>query len=178
MQAPHPTSCQSCSLRQHVLPEPQSISLGSIFQGMPLLRTMPASAARSDTRGLPPFGFGDSAGKSGSMIPRSSSDTNSRPMPASVAPVHKGFVRSSEWRWWIGSRTAAAESVRAQGQGGGSDPLPRLATKGRECSDNGSCRADRVDSVPNRLRDHDILVAGEPEKGGTHGERRRTGAGA
>ena len=50
-----PASCQSRRRRQQVLPLPQPISLGSISQGMPLLRTkmMPAKAPRSSTRGRP-----------------------------------------------------------------------------------------------------------------------------
>lgn len=62
-----PASCQSRSLRQQVIPEPQPISWGSISQGMPLLRTnrMPVSAARSGMRGRPPLGLGRSGGRSG-----------------------------------------------------------------------------------------------------------------
>ena len=93
-----PAFCQSRSLRQQVEPEPQPISLGSISQGTPLLRTktMPVRAARSSTRGLPPFGFGGSGGKSGSMVSHSSSLTSSFPIPASVASAHEGFARSSK----------------------------------------------------------------------------------
>ena len=93
-----PASCQSRSLRQQVAPEPQPISLGSISQGIPLLRTqtMPARAARSFTRGLPPFGFAGSVGKSGSMISHSSSLTSSFLIPASVASAHGGFAKSSK----------------------------------------------------------------------------------
>jgi hypothetical protein len=44
-----PARCQRTSRRQHVLPEPQPISFGSIFQGMPLRSTkrIPVSTARS-----------------------------------------------------------------------------------------------------------------------------------
>lgn len=92
-----PASCQSLSLRQHVLPDPQPISWGSISHGIPLLRTktMPASAARSSTRGLPPFGFGGSEGNSGSITSHNSSGTSSFPIPSSVASTHEGFARSS-----------------------------------------------------------------------------------
>jgi hypothetical protein len=38
---------------------------------------MPVRAARSSRRGLPPWGLGDSSGKSGSTISQSSSLTNS-----------------------------------------------------------------------------------------------------
>jgi hypothetical protein len=52
-------SCQSRSLLQHVIPEPQPSSCGSISQGMPLRRTnrMPVRQARFGKRGLPPFGL-------------------------------------------------------------------------------------------------------------------------
>jgi hypothetical protein len=86
-----PASRQSRSLRQHVEPEPQPISLGSISQGMPVLstKTMPVRAARSGTRGLlPPLGLGGSGGSSGSTISHSSSVTNSFVMPRSVASDH------------------------------------------------------------------------------------------
>lgn len=47
-----PATCQSCSRRQHDIPDPHPISLGSISHGIPLLRTytMPVSAARSRPR--------------------------------------------------------------------------------------------------------------------------------
>lgn len=50
-----PAACQSRSLRQHVMPEPQPISRGSISQGMPERSTnkMPHSAWRSETGGRP-----------------------------------------------------------------------------------------------------------------------------
>jgi hypothetical protein len=62
-----PASCHSWSRRQQVMPLPHPISLGSISQGMPLRRTnkMPVNAARSGTRGRPPFGFGFSGGNRG-----------------------------------------------------------------------------------------------------------------
>lgn len=70
-----PASCQSRSRRQQVIPQPQPISWGSISQGIPLLRTnkIPVSAARSGTRGRPPFGFGGSGGRSGSIASHRSS---------------------------------------------------------------------------------------------------------
>jgi hypothetical protein len=66
-------------------------SLGSISQGMPLLRTkmMPAKTARSSTRGRPPLGFGGSGGSRGSMISRSSSVTSSLLMLTSVLSSHE-----------------------------------------------------------------------------------------
>lgn len=64
-----PASCQSRRRRQQVMPQPQPISWGSSSQGIPLRSTkrMPVKAARSGTRGLPPFGFGGSGGRSGSI---------------------------------------------------------------------------------------------------------------
>lgn len=62
-----PVLCQSRRRRQQVMPLPQPISWGSISQGIPLRRTkrMPARAARSGTRGRPPFGLGFSGGNKG-----------------------------------------------------------------------------------------------------------------
>jgi hypothetical protein len=73
-----PAFCQSRKRRQQVTPLPQPISWGSISQGMPLLSTkmMPVKAARSGTRGRPPFSLGGSGGNSGSMISHSASLTN------------------------------------------------------------------------------------------------------
>jgi len=75
-----PASCQSRRRRQQVIPLPQPISWGSISQGMPLRSTkrMPVKAARSGTRGRPPFGFGISGGNSGAMWLHSSSSTSRR----------------------------------------------------------------------------------------------------
>lgn len=63
-----PAACQSRSRLQHVIPE-QPISDGSISHGMPERRTkmIPASAARSPTRGRPPLGLAGSGGRSGSI---------------------------------------------------------------------------------------------------------------
>jgi hypothetical protein len=73
-----PASCQSRNRRQQVMPEPQPISSGSISQGMPERSTnrMPVRAARDDTRGRPPLGFGGSAGNNGSTINHSESGSN------------------------------------------------------------------------------------------------------
>ena len=72
-----PACCQSRSLRQQVTPEPQPISWGSSSQGMPARRTemMPVSAARSGTRGRPPWGLGGSGGSSGATTAHNSSLT-------------------------------------------------------------------------------------------------------
>lgn len=77
-----PASCHSLRRLQQVIPEPQPISWGSISQGIPLLRTntMPVRAARSSMRGLPPWGFGGSGGRSGAMVSHSSSVTSSLAM--------------------------------------------------------------------------------------------------
>ena len=50
-----PARCHRTNRRQHVLPDPQPISVGSICHGIPLRRTkrMPVSAARSGMRGRP-----------------------------------------------------------------------------------------------------------------------------
>jgi hypothetical protein len=88
-----PASCHSLRRRQQLIPDPQPISFGSISQGMPLLRTktMPVRAARSSMRGLPPWGFGGSGGRSGWMVSHISSVTSSLAM-YSAYPIN-GFVR-------------------------------------------------------------------------------------
>jgi hypothetical protein len=65
-----PASCQSRRRRQHVIPDPQPSSWGSICQGIPLRRTktMPVRQARSETRGRPPCGRRGGIGKNGSTI--------------------------------------------------------------------------------------------------------------
>lgn len=80
-----PASCQSRSRRQQVIPLPQPISVGSISQGIPVRKTnrIPVSAARLETRGLPPFIFSGSTGIRGSMICQSSSLTSCFAMPQS-----------------------------------------------------------------------------------------------
>jgi hypothetical protein len=88
-----PASCHSFKRRQQVIPDPQPISFGSISQGIPLFstKTMPVRAARSSMRGLPPWGFGGSGGRSASMVSRKSSVTNSLAI-FSCYPLN-GFVR-------------------------------------------------------------------------------------
>ena len=75
--AQRPASCQSRSLRQHVMPLPQPISWGNISQGMPVFRTnrIPESTALSLMRGLPPFGLADAWGNKGFTIDHNSSET-------------------------------------------------------------------------------------------------------
>jgi hypothetical protein len=55
--SPTPACCHARSRRQQVTPLPQPSSWGTISQGMPLLSTkmMPVEAARSGTRGRPPW---------------------------------------------------------------------------------------------------------------------------
>jgi hypothetical protein len=88
-----PASCHSFRRLQQVIPEAQPIFWGSISQGIPLFstNTIPVRAARSSMRGLPPWGFGGSGGRSGSMVSHSSSVTSSLAM-FSGYPVN-GFVR-------------------------------------------------------------------------------------
>jgi len=73
-----PASCQSRSRRQHVLPLPQPISTGSSCHWIPVFKTntMPASVARSGTRGRPPFGLGRSGGSNGATTSHNASLTN------------------------------------------------------------------------------------------------------
>lgn len=54
-----PALCHALSRRQQVDPDPQPISSGSIFQGMPerSTKTIPVNAARSDTAGRRPGCF-------------------------------------------------------------------------------------------------------------------------
>lgn len=68
-------SCQSRRRRQQVIPDPHSISAGKYSHGVPVLKTkrIPVRAARSGTRGRPPFGFGGSGGSSGAIRSQSSS---------------------------------------------------------------------------------------------------------
>ena len=70
-----PTSCQSLSLLQHVMPEPQPISWGKSSQPMPVLSTnkMPVSACLSGILGRPPLGLEGSGGNNGSISSHSSS---------------------------------------------------------------------------------------------------------
>lgn len=75
-----PRCCQSRNRRQHVIPEPQPISCGRYSQGTPVSSTnrMPVSAARSEIRGRPPFGFRRCFGSNGAIRPHSASSTRGR----------------------------------------------------------------------------------------------------
>jgi hypothetical protein len=70
-----PATCQSRSRRQHVMPHPQPNSWGRYSQGQPVFSTkrIPVSAARSATRGRPPFGLRRSRGNSGLIRSQSAS---------------------------------------------------------------------------------------------------------
>lgn len=79
-----PACCQSRSLRQQVIPEPQPISCGSSSHCSPVLSTnrMPISASRLETRGRPPLGLGGSSGgNSGSITFHNSSVSSGFAMP-------------------------------------------------------------------------------------------------
>ena len=67
-----PSSCQSRKRRQHVMPDPQPSSRGSICQGIPLRSTnrMPVGHARSGTHGGLPCGRRGGIGKNGSTRSR------------------------------------------------------------------------------------------------------------
>ena len=90
-----PDSCQSRRRRQQVMPDPHPISSGSISHWMPVRSTnsIPVSAARSGTRGLPPRGRGLEAGSSGSTIDHRASETRGEAMPPheSVRQPVQGF---------------------------------------------------------------------------------------
>jgi hypothetical protein len=77
-------TCQSRSRLQHVIPLPHPSSCGSICQGIPERSTkrIPPRTCRAGTRGLPPFGFDGSGGRSGSMISHSASGTSGAAMAA------------------------------------------------------------------------------------------------
>jgi hypothetical protein len=85
-----PAACHARSRRQHVIPDPQPISGGSISQGMPLFSTnrMPLRAARCGNGGRPPFGFGRSAGSSGAITAHRSSDTRGLAISPGTAPSY------------------------------------------------------------------------------------------
>jgi hypothetical protein len=86
-----PAACQSRSRRQHVIPDPQPISCGSISHGKPLFKTntMPVSAARCGTGGRPPFDLGRSGGSSGSIRLHNSSETRGLAMLPTTARSHR-----------------------------------------------------------------------------------------
>jgi hypothetical protein len=84
-----PARCHRTSRRQHVLPEPQPISCGNIFHGMPLRSTnrIPVSTARSGI-GLRPACWrlrGRRLGSKGSIRVHKSSSTSVWLMPDRLA---------------------------------------------------------------------------------------------
>jgi hypothetical protein len=84
-----PAACQSRSLLQQVMPEPQPISCGSHSHWMPVLSTnrMPARQARSGIGGRPPFGRGRCRGRRGAIRLQSSSDTSGAAMPRASCKI-------------------------------------------------------------------------------------------
>lgn len=87
-----PACCQSRARRQHVMPEPHPISLGSISQGRPDCRMnmMPVKIRRSSSR-LRPAGVlrGGGAGNNGFTISHNASSTSSRAMASLHAVTTK-----------------------------------------------------------------------------------------
>jgi uncharacterized membrane protein YgcG len=90
-----PAACHVPSRRQLVLPLQPTSERGRCFHCMPVRRTkmMPASAARSEARGHPPFGFSGSGGRSGSTTAHRSSGTRAS---TPLQPAHTGFVPRSK----------------------------------------------------------------------------------
>ena len=79
-----PQACQWRRRRQHVTPEPQPSSNGSICHGMPVRNTnrMPIRAARAGIRGRPPCGRSGSSGSNGSTIAHSESGMRGLAIPS------------------------------------------------------------------------------------------------
>ena len=96
MRSHTPPRCQSRTRRQHVIPDPQPSSCGSICQGMPLRRTnkMPMRHARSETRGRPPFGRRGGVGKNGSTRSHNGSGSSAAAIPVhATSPTRIAFRR-------------------------------------------------------------------------------------
>jgi hypothetical protein len=104
-----PAACHSTSRRQHVLPRcSPSLQARPATGCRCAARTeMPASATRSGTRGLPPFGFGGSAGNSGASAAQRSSGTRGD----AIAPQRPGpgFVLGSKGTPAVGAYSPGAE---------------------------------------------------------------------
>ena len=90
-----PASCQSRSRREHVIPDPHPSSCESICQGMRLrgTKTMPERHARSETRGLPPFGRRGGIGKNGSTRSHNGSGSS-----AAAIPLHNTSPKRIRFR--------------------------------------------------------------------------------
>jgi hypothetical protein len=73
-----PAACQSLSLHQQVMPEPQPIRWGRLAHGMPMrsTNTMPSSALRSSSGGRPPFGRSGRTGSKGAISAQRASGTS------------------------------------------------------------------------------------------------------
>lgn len=90
-----PRRCQCLSRRQHVIPEPQPISLGSISQGIPDLKTnkMPVSTRRSSRGRRPVYRLRlRFLGNNGSMCVHNSSSING--FGIRVPPEHAMLYRT------------------------------------------------------------------------------------
>jgi hypothetical protein len=95
---PHPSLLPLFEASPATHPRAAAHLLGqSISQRIPLLRTntIPVRAARLSMRGLPPWSFGGSGGRSGSMVSHSSSVTSSLAM-FSCYPLN-GFARRGRY---------------------------------------------------------------------------------
>ena len=92
-----PASCQSRSLRQQLIPQPQPISCGSIDHGMPVRSTnkMPVSASRLPIGGRPPLGDDTIGGSSGSTNSHNSSDTSTLAITVLLDQSSDGQTTSS-----------------------------------------------------------------------------------
>ena len=91
-----PACCQSCSRRQHVIPDPHPSSRGSICHGIPLRRTktIPVRHARFETRGRPPFGRRGGIGKNGSTRSHNGSGSSATAMAVhATSPTRIKFRR-------------------------------------------------------------------------------------
>ena len=91
-----PAGCHACRRRQPVPPLPRPSSRGRSAHGMPVCSPtmLPGRAARSGTRGRPPFGWGRAGGNSGAIASHRVSLTTGvrRPAKPLHAPGH-GFAR-------------------------------------------------------------------------------------
>jgi hypothetical protein len=101
-----PARCHRTRRRQHVLPEPQPISFGSICHGSPLRKTkrMPVNAARSGTRGRPMVfhrrrgGFG----RSGSIRPHRASSIRRWDMRDRLRRGHTTVpIPTIQYKWHV-----------------------------------------------------------------------------
>lgn len=91
-----PATCQSRNRRQQVTPDQQPVWTGRYSQGMPVLSTrrMPVNAARSGTRGRPPWSMAGSGAAAGRRSPtiRRKGVACSWPRSTTSHPVLKGAL--------------------------------------------------------------------------------------